>query len=290
MRRYIFAILLIFSLLSICIFIFSYVLSSESNFSGKTIQNIVLGTNTTIPTNLDNIKLDSGTFSVLFYDLKTTNQILINPNEKYYMASIFKIPVAVTVLKQIDQGTLNLTDSVIYTEDDFDYGDGNLQHEDFGTKFSIESLLFKLLQNSDNVAMNILIRTVDIDQVYYTAIELGTDDSFAKDNEGTVFDGKEMFLTLENTNILTQDSKNILYEYMQNTSFEDRIALGLDSSSKLVHKIGTWPESGNFHDCGIVIRKDNDQYILCILTKDTTFEDASNLSKNITRYFEQSYK
>lgn len=236
----------------------------------------------------NNISLKNGSYSFAYFDPNSNQEYKINPNEEFYYASIFKIPVAIEVFKNIDSKKYTLNDKFEYTEQDYATGDGSLRYEDFDSEYSIEQLLTLLLKNSDNVAMNIFIREFGQDNVYQTALNLGTSKSFANDNIGTISDGITMFKTIDSTNIISDQSKKLLYKLLSDTSFEDRIQPGLKVDSTLVHKIGTWPDTNSFHDCGIVINP-NYKYFICVLTKGTTLTEAQDLSTKLSKITESFY-
>ena len=275
----------------LCVIILLYFLSkSESviTYITPNLKDTVVDSTEILQDKFADITIEKGTFSFAFFDPNTNTSYLVNPDEEYYYASIFKIPVAITVLKDIDSKKYSLADKFEYLSEDYTTGDGTLQYEDFNTQYSIEELLVKLLQNSDNVAMNIFIRKFGLDNVYQTALDLKTSKNFANNNIGTVKDGIEMFKTIDTTNIISNSSKQILYDYLTDTNFEDRLKLGLTDKSTLVHKVGTWPETLSYHDCGIVINS-NYKYYICVLTKNTTLTQAQKLSTKLAKTAESLY-
>jgi beta-lactamase class A len=234
------------------------------------------------------ITIPTGSFSFAYLDLNSNQQFTINPDQEFYYASIFKLPVAVTVFKNLDSKKYSIQDKFTYLKEDYATGDGSLQYNEFDSDYTIEQLLTYLLKNSDNVAMNIFIREFGIDNIYQTALDLGTSKNFANNNIGKVSDGITMFKNIDTTNIISDKSRQILYSYITDTNFEDRIKPGLKNNSILVHKIGTWPDTASFHDCGIVIN-DNYKYYICILTKDTNLKNAQELSSKLSRITESLY-
>jgi len=279
-----FSLITLFLLLALLLYLF---LKTENKFEYLKSESIPVKTETT-NTDFKSVSINQGSFSFAYLDLNTKKEITINPSEKYYYASIFKIPVAVTVLKNIDAGNYKLTDKLSFLSEDYTTGDGLLQYKDLGTSYTIDQLLAMLLQNSDNVAMNIFIRTFGLDNIYYTALSLGTSESFANDNIGTIKDGVIMFETIDSSNIISKNSKSILYNYLTDTSFENRIKPGLKPDSILVHKIGTWPDTQSYHDCGIVINPKY-KYVICVLTKNTSLLQAKEISTKLSQITESLY-
>jgi len=286
-------IIFVISILLVSILIFKYDFKGETFISesfniANTTNEAELNFDFNLEKKLKNIKLEKGTFSFAYIDLINNKEYFINSDEEYYYASIFKIPVAVTVFKNIDNGNRELSDKLTYLKKDYEGGDGSLQYSDFESTYSINKLLEKLLKESDNVAMNILIREFGLDNVYQTALALDTSANFANNNKGTVNDGITMFKTIDSTNVLSKESKKNLYSFLTNTSFEDRVKPGLNPTSTYIHKIGTWPETASYHDCGIVVNATN-RYYICVLTKDTTLTQAQELSTKLAKIIESLY-
>lgn len=83
----------------------------------------------------------------------------------WYLASATKAPVAIAVLQAVDEGQLTLEQSIELQKNDQVDGSGGLVWEDAGTRYSVRELLEEMLQESDNTAANMLIRTLGEDEL-----------------------------------------------------------------------------------------------------------------------------
>jgi beta-lactamase class A len=96
----------------------------------------------------------------------------IGADDLYPMASCFKIPVMVEVLRQVDAGTLRLDDRLTLTEADKSPG-STLIHCHEGLRPSVRDLLYLMITLSDNTATDMLWRLVGLGSVNETMRALG---------------------------------------------------------------------------------------------------------------------
>ena len=80
-------------------------------------------------------------------------------DQRWYLSSMTKIPIAIAVLQQVDAGRLKLDAPVALQESDrIDVG--KLVWEKAGTRHRVDALIQRMLRDSDNTAANMLIRTL----------------------------------------------------------------------------------------------------------------------------------
>lgn len=78
----------------------------------------------------------------------------------WYLSSVVKVPVAVTVLEKVEKGELALDQRVELGPDDKVDGQGPLLGAKPGTKYTVRELLSHMLTKSDSTAADLLIRLV----------------------------------------------------------------------------------------------------------------------------------
>jgi beta-lactamase class A len=100
------------------------------------------------------------------------------------MASCFKIPVMVEVMRRVDAGALRLDDRLTLTEADKSPG-STLIHCQEGLRPTVRDLLYLMITLSDNTATDMLWRLVGLGSVNETMHGLGleTIDCFMPDRE-----------------------------------------------------------------------------------------------------------
>jgi beta-lactamase class A len=86
-------------------------------------------------------------------------------DETWYFASMVKLPVAIAVMRGVEQHRWSLDTLLELREDDLVDGAGFTLHHAVGTRLSVRYLMEQMLIHSDNTASDVLIRLVGIDQV-----------------------------------------------------------------------------------------------------------------------------
>jgi len=117
-----------------------------------------------------------GEVGIYVKDLSTGHTLSFRAEEDWYLASGIKVPVAIEVLRQVEQGLFTLDDTVTLKGTDYVDGAGRTNWSPPGTEFTVNHLLKEMLQVSDNTATDLLIRKVGIDRVNQLVRDLVADD------------------------------------------------------------------------------------------------------------------
>lgn len=86
-------------------------------------------------------------------------------DESIYLASTVKVPIAIEVLAQVDAKKISLDDEVTINLDDYVDGNGPLKFKKPGDRVSVRYLIEQMIICSDNMASDMLIRTVGLDKI-----------------------------------------------------------------------------------------------------------------------------
>jgi beta-lactamase class A len=81
-------------------------------------------------------------------------------DHNWYLASTVKIPLAIAILQKVEAGNLSLDDELILQESDFVDGNGDILWQSPGTRYTITTLMEKMIQDSDNCATDMLFRLI----------------------------------------------------------------------------------------------------------------------------------
>ncbi|WP_232821013.1 class A beta-lactamase [Dyella sp. C11] len=104
------------------------------------------------------------TLGVAVLDLSTGASAHVNAGRDFPMMSMFKAPVAAAVLSRIDDGSMSLKQSVTITRDQVQGGSAipsvGAHFRGERMTFTVEQLLKAAVTESDNTAVNALIRAV----------------------------------------------------------------------------------------------------------------------------------
>lgn len=107
-----------------------------------------------------------GEVGVAAKHIETGEEIFINGDTYFPMASVFKVPVFVEVMAQIEEGRFALDDEVSIQKTDQHMGSGYLNDLDApGIKLSIKNLINLMMMISDNSAADILLSKVGAENV-----------------------------------------------------------------------------------------------------------------------------
>ncbi len=110
-----------------------------------------------------------GNLGVYVKRLSDDSEMSYAGDRRWYLASTAKVPIAVAVLKKIEDGDLHMDQEFALEETDKIDGSGDLVWQDAGKRYTVEDLLDAMLFRSDNTASNVLIRIVGEDALNRTA-------------------------------------------------------------------------------------------------------------------------
>jgi hypothetical protein len=158
----------------------------------------------------------------------------------------------------------------------------------------VDDLLDYLLKHSDNIAQNIFTRNIRWDEIdaFYEEYSEQTPSisSFSANNYTNPKEVSKILLNIYRSDTLSKELRRDFFTRMTNTKFEDRISQELSSSLIFAHKVGNAPQYNGWHDCGIVFNSDfTDPVVVCLMSKNTTYEEFIDSSKAIASFLNQLY-
>lgn len=228
---------------------------------------------------------------VYFAYLNNDAWIGFDERKMFSAASTIKVPLAMAVMKSVEEGRLQLTDSYTLATDDLDENFGNLYRKGAGAVMSIEELLALMLQESDNTAMNALVHVLR---------DLGFDDPLAniyafmgwepREDFGqapTYFDINlktlsNMFIALYNAKYVNMAHSQELLSHLDNSIFDEAIVAGVPSHVRAAHKTGVQDTKLTYSDCGIVYIPQR-TYLLCLGSEGASKEQADRFMTEISK-------
>jgi beta-lactamase class A len=204
-------------------------------------------------------------------------EIGISEDELFYPASIYKVPIAILVLKDIEDGRYTLQKQLAIKEENKFYASDNLYYKENGTLLTVEELLWYMIHYSDNTAWdmlmdNLLGSTKEID--VRIEEELGLENTQkAPEFQTTAKEVGEAFEGIYNGEYLNKENSEYLLELLSDITppQNDKIPAGVPEGTRVAHKIGWW--TGNYQDAGIVFGEECD-YIIVILNRNTTVDQG----------------
>jgi len=206
----------------------------------------------------------SGEYGVWIENLKTEEGFSINKSKSFGAASVSKMPVLIKYYQQVDAGEIDPeTEYVLKEADRWEYGTGSMQNQPVGTEYTYQEVAELVAKQSDNMGAQLLTKWV----------------SKKMPEEMTLAGAGEIFIDLYKNNLLSEQSRELLFDSLTDTVNEDRITAGVPSGTRVVHKFGS--EEGIVNDCGIVFGKD--PYMICLMTTGVNDGQALEVLPKISR-------
>lgn len=119
------------------------------------------------------VKQIDGIMGIYIKHVESGESLGLNEDEKFQLASVFKIPVLLTLFKQISLGKISLDDRITLETKAKTFGSGLLAHMNPGLNLSINDLLLLMVAKSDNTAADILFKLVTPQAIAEYMQELG---------------------------------------------------------------------------------------------------------------------
>ena len=228
--------------------------------------------------------------SVYFEYLHTGANIVINKDMQIWPASLTKLPLAIVVMKKVQDGVWNLNDELVLLQEDLDYKSGDLYTSNsIGTRFTVEQLLQKLLIDSDNTAYKILYRNVTENDYRQLISETGLGQLFSSEGKISPKEYSRILRILFYSTFLDPQKSQEILELLSRSTFKEFLNLGLPEGVKFAHKYGENLDYGVFSDFGIVYVQ-NRPYIISVAVeakdkdRKENIEEASKLMSEISKY------
>ena len=233
----------------------------------------------------DNNSVDA--ISVYYRNLSTSEQLNVNADEKYFPASLSKVPLAMAYYKLDDSqaGLLSTRGQLQFTNDyNFDQEIKPDISPISGNEYSIQELIDMMIKYSDNAGFELLLArpgTEKIMKEMFDDLQL-----FYPYNQKEVFEVftvsqyAQFFRLLYNSTYLSEQKSEALLGLLTQSTFKDGIVAGVANNVAVAHKysLSTHRDMENggliqrqLHDCGIVYYP-NKPYLLCIMTKSSAPE------------------
>lgn len=232
-----------------------------------------------------------GKVAVYYDDLKG-NIVKINEKEKYNAASCIKIFILIELFKQISSRKIDRKTELTYLDKHYVNGSGVIRYLSKGIKLPILDIATLMMIISDNVATNMLIDFLGIDEINKTIQDIGCKDTklYSKfksvENEAfsetTAYDYYLVWKKLNDYELYNKEITQEIIDLIKNQKYHEMVGDGVDRVYKdvedpivnyIVTKSGKYQSVRN--DGGIVSTKYGN-YILTIFIKDFKDKDYRN--------------
>lgn len=247
---------------------------------------------------------DAAAVSV-YFDQRDGNWIGVNTGEKYFPASLLKVPLMMAIYKKAETEPAFLSKKIRYGG--HDEGDFNAM-EYFaptdtirvGQTYTIGELTERMIVHSDNNTLPFLVNQLTNQEIEDVLNDLGVQIVFGTQEQRsdfvTVKTYANFFRTLYNGSYLNRAMSERALEVLSKAEFRSGLTGPVPPHIAVAYKFGErgvnadrgdTPSERELHDCGIVYYPGH-PYLLCVMTKGADFERLSAVIREISsRVYEE---
>lgn len=236
-----------------------------------------------------------GRIAVFLKDLRTQRVWSHHPDDLFTAASLIKVPVLIAAFYKIHAGELALSDQLALHRRTRVGGSGSLKWRSDGTKLTVEELLVRMINESDNTATAMLLDAMGIDWVQQQFPRMGLlytgiypegmsikGGRVAHENYTTA---REMSMLMESIYLgraVDKDSSVLMLEILKRRkAVASRLARGLPTGWEIAHKTGLLRLA--CHDSAIFFTPHGD-YLMTVLTgQNHSYHAAKNFITRLGR-------
>lgn len=222
----------------------------------------------------------SGAYAVTCASADGSWSVDVSGDKPFVSASIIKLAILGTLLDQAQSGALSLDDSVTVSPSDIVGGTGVIQTSGAGESYTYRQLAAYMIQDSDNIATNLIIDAVGMPAVNEYASEIGLtqtvlnrrmmDFAAGDENYTSANDVARMLQLIYQGKLVSPDMSESALDLLKGQHDDAGLLEGLPAGSVFAHKTGTL--DGVFNDGGIALAPN--PYVMVVLSSDTERSQA----------------
>ncbi len=227
--------------------------------------------------------------------LETGQSVTLNGAQQFPMQSVYKLPIAIAVLAQVDQGKINLAQEIRIEASDVVPDSVALDQKAQGKEFSVAELLKYMVSNSDNTACDVLLRLIGGSKVVTPYLQsLGVNDIIVANTEKELAQDKAvqyrntatpdativLLRALHEGQGLSESSQALLLRLMtETTTGLKRIKGLLPKGTVVTHKTGTSSTvdgvTAATNDVGLVTLPNGHHFAIAVFVSDAKADIAT---------------
>jgi beta-lactamase class A len=224
--------------------------------------------------------------------------VSLNPGDHFPMQSVYKVPIGMALMKQVDSGKLKLDQKVRVTKDDYA---GTSSHSPIrdkypnGTELTINELMGWMLRESDGTASDVLMRLAGgpeavkayLHELNITDIVvLDTEKAFAENhslqyrNWATPEAAVSLLRALYDGRGLSQESRALVIRLMTESNNGPKRLKGLlPAGTSVAHKTGTSGTENGItaatNDIGIITLSNGQHLAIAVFVSESKTDEAT---------------
>lgn len=231
----------------------------------------------------------AGTYAVACASADGSWSVDVNGDKPFVSASIIKLAILGTLLDQAQSGVLSLDDSATVGPSDIVGGTGVIQASGAGGSYTYRQLAACMIQDSDNIATNLIIDAVGMPAVNEYARGIGLaetvlnrrmmDFSTDVENYTSANDVARMLQLIYQGKLVSPDASEFALDLLKGQHDGAGLLEGLPAGSVFAHKTGTL--DGVFNDGGIVLA--SNPYVMVVLSSDAERSQAQDCMADVAQ-------
>lgn len=230
--------------------------------------------------------------------LETGESISLNPQEHFPMQSVYKLPIGMAVLAQVDNGKLRLEQRVRVAKSDFVHP-GQLSpirdRNPNGVELTVSELLRFAVSVSDGTASDVLLKLVGVEVVSKYFNELGINELVIANSEKEIGQDWEtqyrnwaspqgalqLLRSLHERRGVSEQSQQLLLKFMTETPTSAKRLKGLLPKTMVIaHKTGTSGTNGGgiaaaTNDIGLITLPNGRHLAIAVFVSDSRADLAT---------------
>ncbi len=220
-----------------------------------------------------------GKYSFFFEDLKSGYVYGYNENVCMTAAGCMKLPIAVSLIKAVEDKKVDFMDRVKIQTSDKVYGTGII-HEFNEREYTVFELMVIMLIQSDNTAANKIIDIVGMEQINEDIIAMGlkntrlnrkTNDERTAitdvENITTAYDLSKIWKHLSNGTFLSKDNGQMLIDILRRQQIKNKLALYIPDDLKIEISSKTGDKKGVENDTAY-LELPKGKFVFTVLSQD----------------------
>ena len=247
----------------------------------------------------DKIAADAkGRVGVAVVLLETGESADLHGTERFPMQSVFKLPIAMTVLQRVDKAEITLNQSVKVEKSDFVrsgmYSPVRDKYPN-GVQLTVAELLRWTICESDGTTSDVLLKLVGgpggvmsyLKEINVSGInlmnsekEIGRDWQTQYENWATPKGAIELLTALQTRRVLSSESQALLMKLMiESIPGKNRLKGQLPGATVVAHKTGSGGTRDGItsatNDIGIITLSDNRHLAIAVFVSDSAADEAT---------------
>ena len=245
------------------------------------------------------IKQTKGNVGVAVIGFDNHDTVIINNNLKYPMQSVYKFPLALYILRKVDEGKLSLDQKIHLTKENLlpnTWSPLRKKYPNANVDVELREILSYTIRESDNNGCDILFKlvggTAKVNKYIHslgikgmsiaaTEKEMHSAWNVQYKNYSSPLAMGKLFCKFALENILSSASKNFLLNLLtKNDLGSNRIPAQLPAGTIVAHKTGTSDVNDKgiaaaANDAGIVTLPNGDHFVIVVFVSDSPDNEIS---------------